>query len=268
MKTKTSKTGSDAAAPFAPRAVDRSIRVPKTAEIVADQIRRRIIAGELSEGDTLPPETQLMEQFSISRPTLREAFRILETEQLISVIRGSRSGAQVHMPHVENAARYASYVLQATGVTVADIYEARLAIEPYVVRKLAEKRDKDAIRRLRKEADRLADFYETDREIDFISGVAEFHRVLVELGGNQTLHFLTSMLLDLKKQYQVRHVANRPEEADNRKTSRLGIKSFNKLIELIEAGDADGAVKHWELHITNANKTWSLDKTLRSVLAG
>ena len=74
----------------------RRIRVPKTSEIVANHIRGQIVRGELREGDSLPPEGQLMTSFGISRPTLREAFRILEAESLISVVRGSRSGARVH----------------------------------------------------------------------------------------------------------------------------------------------------------------------------
>src|SRR3546814_9043440 len=71
------------------------IRVPKTSELVADQIRAQIVRGELQEGDSLPPEGTLMSTLGISRPTLREAFRILEAENLISVVRGSRSGARV-----------------------------------------------------------------------------------------------------------------------------------------------------------------------------
>ena len=66
------------------------LHVPKTSEIVADKIRAQIIRGELNEGDTLPPEGQLMDSLGISRPTLREAFRILEAEGLISVVRGKR----------------------------------------------------------------------------------------------------------------------------------------------------------------------------------
>ncbi|MCK9903482.1 GntR family transcriptional regulator, partial [Frankia sp. Cpl3] len=54
----------------------QQIRVPKTAELVAAQLRRQIVRGELVEGDALPPEAVLMEQFGVSRPTLREAFRV------------------------------------------------------------------------------------------------------------------------------------------------------------------------------------------------
>src|SRR4051794_8165047 len=67
-----------------------NVRVPKTAELVARRIRRQIVTGELKEGDALPPESQLMADFTISRPTLREAFRILESEALITVRRGAR----------------------------------------------------------------------------------------------------------------------------------------------------------------------------------
>jgi DNA-binding FadR family transcriptional regulator len=60
-----------------------AIRVPKAAELVAAPLRRQIITGELSEGDALPSEAALMTQFRISRATLREAFRILESESLM-----------------------------------------------------------------------------------------------------------------------------------------------------------------------------------------
>ena len=66
------------------------VKVPKTAELVAAQLRRQIVRGDLREGDALPPEATLMEQFAVSRPTLREAFRVLESEALISVRRGAR----------------------------------------------------------------------------------------------------------------------------------------------------------------------------------
>ena len=69
-----------------------AVRVPKTAELVAQLLRQRIVRGDLHEGDTLAPEAALMTEFSVSRPTLREAFRVLESEGLINVHRGSRAG--------------------------------------------------------------------------------------------------------------------------------------------------------------------------------
>lgn len=245
-----------------------NFRVPKTAELVANSIRLRIIQGELSEGDTLPPEAQLIEQFGISRPSLREAFRILEAERLITVKRGSRSGARVNLPKVESVSRYASYFLQASGVTVRDIYEARLALEPYIVRKLAAAPKADAIARLRAELAELAGHYESDRERDYMMASAHFHSVLMEVGGNATLHFLTRVLEDVIAQYQKRYVTTNAEDTERKRGRAKGVKSINKLIDLIEAGDADGAEAHWQLHLENTNAVWGVDKTLREVLAG
>ena len=244
-----------------------ALRVPKTAELVANSIRRRIIQGELSEGDTLPPEAQLMEQFGISRPSLREAFRILETERLIEVKRGSRSGARVSLPKVESVSRYASYYLQAAGVRVRDIYEARLALEPYVVRKLASAPSASAIKRLRDEAARLAGFYESDQERDYMVASAHFHSVLMDVGGNATLHFLTRVLEDVIAQYQKRFTQSDAAEAERKRGREKGVKSIAKLIDLIEAGDVDAAEKHWTLHLTNTNKEWGSERTLREVFA-
>ncbi len=246
-----------------------AIRVPKMAELIADHFRRRIIMGDLKEGDYLPPEGQLMAALSISRPTLREAFRILETERLISVVRGSRTGAQVHQPKVDSVSRYASFVLQASGTTIADIYEARLAIEPYAARRLAETRPPGAVERLRAELGRMRKMIDDDRHADFRVGLAEFHRLLVELAGNHTLHFLIQILHDVVAFYQVRHLQMNPVSADStRKALVIGFRSFDKLIDLIEAGDADGAEAHWLLHVTNANKVWASNRELRSILDG
>src|SRR2546423_893707 len=74
--------------------VGRQVRVPKTAELVARALRRQIIRRELGQGEALPSESALMEQFGVSRPTLREAFRLLESESLIEVRRGVRGGAR------------------------------------------------------------------------------------------------------------------------------------------------------------------------------
>jgi DNA-binding FadR family transcriptional regulator len=233
------------------------IRVPKTAEIVADQIRKRIIRGELNDGDFLPPEGQLMGGLNISRPTLREAFRILEAENLISIGRGSRTGARVHAPQVSSVSRYAGFVLQSEGTTIGDIFDARLAIEPFVAGSLARKRPRDAIKRLREEAERLTSLVDDARYVDFMVGIAGFHRLLVDLGGNHTLLFLYALLQGVVEKHQVEVLArSQANLSAHRHESMRGIRSFHKLIKLIEAGDVSGAEAHWRLHIVNANKVW------------
>src|SRR6516164_10052814 len=120
--------------------IGQPVRAPKTSELIADQLRRQIVRGAVKPGDRLPPETQLMEQFGVSRPTIREAFRILETERLIVVRPGSRGGAQVVAPDLSVAARYFGLLLQLQGTTINDVYEARMVEEPVCARMLAARR--------------------------------------------------------------------------------------------------------------------------------
>src|SRR3954452_24826625 len=79
---------------------------------VADELRQLIVAGELEEGEMLGSEPDLIERFGVSRPSMREALRILETEGLISVRRGVFGGVVVHRPDQRQTARTAALVLQ------------------------------------------------------------------------------------------------------------------------------------------------------------
>src|SRR5579859_3121675 len=124
------------------------MRAPKTGELIATHLRRQIVRGNLRPGETLPAELQLMEQFGVSRPTLREAFRILEAETLISVRRGSRGGAKVLPPDASVAARYVGVLLQMQGATINDVYEARMISEPPCARLLALHRTDEDIEKL------------------------------------------------------------------------------------------------------------------------
>lgn len=234
------------------------IRVPKTSEIVADQIRAQIVRGERNEGDFLPPEGLLMETLGISRPTLREAFRILEAEGLISVVRGSRTGAKVHKPSVELVARYAGYVLESQGTTIADLYQARLAIEPSVVRWLTTDHGGGSTVKLRNLLSEMAAMIETDRYEEFIDHVEVFHQQLVAATGLKTLTFMNRMLIDLAGNHQREFQKRNPRtQEERRKSSRAGLRSYQKLVELIEAGTVEAAVEHWRLHLRNANATWA-----------
>jgi DNA-binding FadR family transcriptional regulator len=234
------------------------IHVPKTSEIVADKIRAQVIRGELNEGDTLPPEGVLMESLGISRPTLREAFRILEAEGLISVVRGSRTGAKVHKPSVDLVSRYAGYVLESQGTTIADLYQARLAIEPSVVRWLATDKGGGSLVKLRNLLADMEALLEQDRHEEFIDQVEIFHQALVAATGLKTISFLSRMLINLAGKHQKEFQRRHPRTKEQRqKSHRAGLRSYQKVVELIAGGEVEAAVAHWRLHLTNANATWT-----------
>ena len=221
-------------------------RLREKPEQIADELRSMIVAGELSEGESLGHEPELIERFGVSRPSLREALRILETEGLISVVRGVRGGIVVHEPDERMTARTAALVLQSRNVPLADVYEARGLLEPIAARTIASSsRRRSAARELHRLVAQQEACLE-DPEA-FGRANAEFHERLVALAGNQTLTILAEMLNEIVSR-AVTNASHVPGE-DSLATRRRGIRSQHKLVELITAGDGAAAEEHWRSHM-------------------
>jgi GntR family transcriptional repressor for pyruvate dehydrogenase complex len=235
--------------------VGQIMRAPKTAELIAGHLRGQIVRGDLAAGDTLPPETDLMQQFGVSRPTLREAFRILETESLILVRRGSHGGAQVTAPELAVAARYVGLLLQLGDTTVADVYEARMVLEPACARLLAQRKTDAVVAALRAAVQDLRTAVEGREDpVQWSLLSYKFHELVMKSSGNKTLAVQGGVLQDIV----AKHVASTvPRTLDAKVTPRFRklIRSYAKLVDLVEAGDAQGAEEHWLRHMEVAGKS-------------
>ncbi|MBX6390568.1 MAG: FadR family transcriptional regulator [Frankia sp.] len=231
----------------------RQLRLPKMAELVATHLRGQIVRGKLAEGEALPSESELMRQFHVSRPTLREAFRVLESESLITVRRGPGGGVRVRPPNLDVAARYSGLILQHQGTTLADVLAARAAIEPRAVARLAATRTDGDVARLRAHIDEPWPDDPFETPLPTLRRLEQFHTLLIELVGNQTLLVLMGML-----EHIVQHAdrsraeadAGSPAFASALKDSRA---AHAKVVDLIEAADAAGAGRLWQRHLDGAS---------------
>jgi DNA-binding FadR family transcriptional regulator len=237
--------------------IGQPVRAPKTSELIAAQLRRQIVRGAVRPGEKLPPETRLMEHFGVSRPTIREAFRILETERLIVVRPGSRGGALVVAPDPAVAARYVGLLLQLQGATIADVYEARKVAEPVCAGMLATCRTVQDI------ADLTAVIAETESAIEAAGGQLpdpaewsrlshRFHELIMERSGNKTLALQGAVLRDIVAMHTELRVSRNTQEDGSLERFRRAVRSYKKLVALIEAGDADGARRLWRGHMDSA----------------
>jgi len=236
-------------------ATNGPVRVPKTAELVASDLRRRIVRGELKEGDALPPENILMEQFGISRPTLREAFRVLEAESLITIRRGSRGGARIRMPREDVAADYAGLLLQLRGATLGDVFRARLVVEPPAAAMLATNHSKKSLATIKT----LLDEEEAvmGDPIAFGHAAAKFHEQVVEQAGNHTLAIFAAMLADIIDRHTtalLREAATTPTQPDQ---VRKAHAVHERLFRLLEKGSSAQAEAHWRSHMESLGQ-WFL----------
>jgi DNA-binding FadR family transcriptional regulator len=226
-------------------------RRPKTSELIATQIRRMVASGELSEGDWLPTEPELMAQFSVSRPTLREAFRLLEGDSLIHVRRGPPGGAQVRLPGPEAAAPMFGMLLNLSGTTLRDVYEARLVLEPPAARRLADEGTAAEHGALAEELE-LARAVSTGREAFGLSTV-RFHQRMVELSGNRTLAAVVGMLGEV----MTRHIAHTYRETHTPSAElaeRHGrvVQTYARLVALVTERRGAQAERLWLRHMRAA----------------
>ena len=218
----------------------QKIALPKMAELVAERIRGQIARGEFNPGDSLPSETELMTQFGVARPTMREAIRILESESLISTRRGAQSGPKVRAIDVAVLGRRAGLLLQMSGATMDDLYQAQAVIEPKAAALAAKRRTKADLATLRELIDRARNVTDV---ADFGPIAVEFHIGIVRASKNKTLTMIAEMLhalaLDL---YRERLTLLRPI---GEKVRAASIELYEHVVERLEARDADGAEKVW-----------------------
>ena len=216
--------------------------------MIAEKIRNSIAKGDLQPGAILPPESTLISMYHVSRPSIREAVRILESENIVTVNRGARGGAIINEHTPEQVARTVQFELQRLGATFGDVYEARLTLEPVAARLAAERRPADAANELEAIVEMELEGLSA-RELR-VKAAAEFHLKLLQLSGNVAMILIASALNHIVEQHLNSVYIEANGDADLvEQRALIGIKSHRRLIEYIRKGDGDGAEQHWRTHM-------------------
>lgn len=217
------------------------VKPRKSAEIVAGRLRLAIVNGDIPRGGLLPVERDLIDSFGVSRVTMREALRILETEGLLEVARGAKGGARVLGPTLALASHAVGMVLQARGTRLADVQVARQIIEPPAARMVAEL----PARERRKIVLTLEEALQAERDVlmtpEFPFKAMAFHELLVQLSGN---HTLATFLLVLHQIHEGVAAALSRRTTGNAIRART-LDYHARLIECVRRGDGDGAETCW-----------------------
>lgn len=220
----------------------RRARAPRLADVIAGDLRQRILSGEIADGDPLPSQERLMKRFEVSQPSIREALRVLEADGLITVRRGKDGGAIVHAPTSEVAAGTIAAILQYRKVCLEDAGRAIQSLEPICCELAARRGDRRTavIPRLRRQLESVAAAVSDPAQ--YRLEAARFHQELVRAAGNETLELLVGALELLWAAHAQSRAAsgNWPtpvKTADRRRYTN----SKAKLVDAIESGDAETA---------------------------
>ena len=208
--------------------------------VVADQIRQRIVNGELPLGERLPPEDDLTELFGVARTTLREALRVLESQGLITVRRGRGGGPVVTHPDLEPISMALGVVLQLQGTTVGDLDAARQMIEPQIAGRLAATHTTADLTALEAAIDVASEAAERGDGLAFGLAAVGVHEALVDCSGNTTLTTLTRLLQSMLREYYSRRM-----DVIEPALMQRAVRGYRKLVRLIREGDVAAATAHW-----------------------
>lgn len=245
-----------------------AVHQPRLAEIVVSQLRHRIVSGQLAPNSELPRQELLMKEFGVGKPAMREALRILEIEGLITIRRGNQGGATVHAPHQRNAAHAIGLVLQSWNVSARDLRDAITAIEPVCVALCAAREDRHetVLPILHAAHSRIVEA--VDDEYLFTETSREFHELIVKHCGNSTLVVIAGSLETLWSSQELAWIQNATANGrfPDPQQRESGIKAHERLLQLIDSGDVNGAQAQAKKHLASS-LLYALDTNADQIIA-
>ena len=216
---------------------------------VAAAISERIVSRSLREGDRLPPETELARQFGVNRSTIREALRELESGGLVKRRPGSKL-MSVSRPQHGAVAEGVSRALVMHDVTFLEVWSALTILEPPIAEAAARARTAEDVAATAGEAQRFVTL-NADTGLA-VHHAAEFLRCVGRATHNQVLMLAQEPLLQLLEP-SLQVMIDKVPQARGRI-----ITAHKKMVEALEARDAEGARTWMAKHIRDFRKGYEI----------
>ncbi|WP_433503074.1 FadR/GntR family transcriptional regulator [Pseudonocardia halophobica] len=216
------------------------MEVPKASDVLANELRERILSGEYPEGTPLPPERELVVQTRMSRTTVREALRILEVQGLIRIKAGRAGGAFVQKPGEESVASSLELLIRGRQLRLASVHQTREAIEPSCARLAALNRTTGDLARLESTNEAIA--VSVDLE-DFLRANVDWHVAVATASHNE---ILTGIMMALSRAI---YTVTNNEGFVNDEVRDITVRAHRSVTRAIKERDAEAAVRRMARHV-------------------
>jgi GntR family transcriptional repressor for pyruvate dehydrogenase complex len=220
----------------------RARQVTRPRAQVEEQLKQAILRGTFGHGEKLPPETELAQQFGVSRPTLREALGALASAGLIRKVPGVSGGNFVNSVTPDSLSRMLgesmNAILRLGLLRIDEITEVRPLLEISAARWAASNRTASQITELKRIVERQRS---TIDHPDIVAYDLEFHAIIGHASGNRLLAAFVSAV----------HAAVDPERLFE-VTDGIGtttVQQHLSILAAIEAGDGDRAAAAMSQHL-------------------
>jgi DNA-binding FadR family transcriptional regulator len=217
------------------------IVVPRTSDVLAAALRTQILTGAIAPGAPLPPERDLMSQTGLSRGSVREALRILETQGLVTMRPGRFGGAMARQPSDDSLARYIGLFVHGRGISLVHLLQTREAVEPSLAALAAQNRSDAELQQLTAVTRRVEAAF-ADVPL-FLAANVEWHCAIAEAGHNELLRAFMLAISSLV--YKTTAIENFATD-DVRKTV---VNAHRRILEAIAARDAETARRRMARHL-------------------
>ncbi len=154
-------------------------------QLVAQELLARLAESEVHEGQSFATEAELLQQFDVSRPTLREGIRILESQGVLEQRPGPRGGLVVRRPTLDILAHSLSIYLRFNDVPFAAVLEARKVVEPALAAEAALRGTDDDFREMAESIERMK--AQGEDQAAFVAENRVFHGIVARASGNKVL---------------------------------------------------------------------------------
>ncbi|THJ76137.1 FadR/GntR family transcriptional regulator [Candidatus Frankia alpina] len=217
------------------------MQVPKASDVLAEDLRERILRGEFREGMVLPPERELVVQTQMSRTTVREALRILEVQGLVRIRTGRSGGAYVQVPGGESVASSVSLMIRGRQIRLAALLETREAIEPACARLAARYRTDADLTALEKANEAIS--VESGSRTDFLQANVDWHVAVAVASHNE---LFTGFMSALSRAI---YASTDNQDFIDTEVRRLTVRAHRGITEAIRSRDAERAVRRMNRHV-------------------
>lgn len=219
---------------------------------LAESIKSWIVDQALQPGDRLPNEIEVMETFDASKSTVRESMRILEAQGILTTKTGPKGGVFVSEMSESKAQSLLSNYLFFKDISISDLYQMRLSLEPEIAASLAGRLTEEQLQTLHQQIDKYQnppeDVYQ-EREHHIAS--LEFHNLLAGYSQNELLKFIVRFTAQMLTELTIYRKLYEP---GNHKLWHTGVQSQRSLVEALRSGDAVKAKHIMQQHMLTAHQ--------------
>ena len=223
---------------------------------IYEQIRNKILNGELKPNDRLPSERTLINIFQRSRPTIREALRMLERSGLIETIPGS-GGAVIKEVTSSIVQQPLESMILLKCISLIELYEFRIVNETAYIQWAAERRTEDDIKNMRSIIKQMQSC-KNDWNI-ILKCDSDFHRAIVEAGRNEMAKIVLEVISQPILEIFLKEFAKLTKEQLNNHCKRI-LSENEAMLEMIIKQDEENARRLMVEHLNKFKHLMKDDK--------